>query len=271
MMRKLSLFILLAVGAFSISSAAKEIEKPEVNPSSTPQKVLFVGNSFSYFNGGLHNHVSNLIRAAGKWQRGQNRYRMKTLSGGKLYEHVAGMPYLADQPKGKAWDMVVIQGHSNESVTKKRYKKFVQGAKVLTKVIRQHGAEPVLFMTWPYKHHKEMTDALHSSYVSLGNHLDALVAPVGLAFDHVNHKHPEIDLYHADVKGFTEQGDVIYKEDLKHPSLAGTYLAACVFYATFYQESPQGLAYDADLPKEVANALQAAAWQTYQQFYGVSQ
>lgn len=27
-------------------------------------KVLFVGNSLSYFNNGLHNHVGNLLRAS---------------------------------------------------------------------------------------------------------------------------------------------------------------------------------------------------------------
>ncbi|WP_088329552.1 hypothetical protein [Lacimicrobium sp. SS2-24] len=266
-MHKISLLFLLFISLFSASVNAGDIEKPELVPTTTPQKVLFVGNSFSYFNGGLHNHVSNLIRAAGKWQKGTNRYRLKTLSGGKLYEHVAGMPYLANQPQGKAWDVVVIQGHSNESVTKKRYKRFVQGAKALAKIIREHDAEPVLFMTWPYKNHAEMTQALHSSYVSLGNHLDALVVPVGLAFDQVNQQHPEIELYHADVEGFTEAGTEIYKEELKHPSLAGTYLAACVFYAAFYQQSPQGLAYTAGLNSETSMKLQQAAWQSYQSFY----
>ena len=35
----------------------------------SPLRVLFVGNSFSFFNSGIHNQVSNLIRASGKWQK----------------------------------------------------------------------------------------------------------------------------------------------------------------------------------------------------------
>ena len=237
-------------------------------PQTTPQRVLFVGNSFSYFNNGLHNHVSSLIKAAGKWQTGTNRYRLKTLSGGRLAEHVDGFSSLIKQPTGREWDVVVIQGHSSEPVEPKRQAGFIRAANELIKQVRQHKATPVLFMTWGYAGQPEMAQMLADNYVQLGNAQNALVVPVGLAFAQSARQHPEINLYSPDVSGFDEAGNTIYDATIKHPSLAGTYLAACMFYATFYQQSPLGLAYTAGLDKSTAETLQRQAWQTYTQFYG---
>ena len=60
-------------------------------------------------------------------------------------------------------------------------------------------------------------------------------------------RYPEINLYHSDGK---------------HPSLAGTYLAASVFFATLYNKSPVGgaLPVDSDMTPETAEKLQIIAW-----------
>ena len=54
--------------------------------------------------------------------------------------------------------------------------------------------------------------------------------------------------------------------DARHPTLAGTYLAACTFYAALYDQSPEGLDYDAGLGAETAGYLQKVAWQTVQNY-----
>jgi hypothetical protein len=59
-----------------------------------------------------------------------------------------------------------------------------------------------------------------------------------------------------------DAAQILYKKDIKHPSIAGTYLAACMFYAAFYQQSPVGLAYTAGLTPEQATILQQVAWTT---------
>ena len=53
--------------------------------------------------------------------------------------------------------------------------------------------------------------------------------PVGLAFEMAYKKNPNIKLH---------------KPDGTHPNLLGTYLAACVVYASVYKESPIGIIYD---------------------------
>ena len=54
----------------------------------------------------------------------------------------------------------------------------------------------------------------------------------------------------------------LWQDDGSHPTVAGTYLAACVFYASIFHESPVGLAYDAGLAKELAASLQQGAADT---------
>jgi hypothetical protein len=68
--------------------------------------------------------------------------------------------------------------------------------------------------------------------------------PVGEAWLITGKQHPELELW---------QGDG------SHPTEQGTYLAACVFYATIFRQSPERLKYSAHLPKEMALALQKTA------------
>jgi hypothetical protein len=57
-------------------------------------------------------------------------------------------------------------------------------------------------------------------------------------------------------------GATLWQQDGSHPTEAGTYLAACVFYATIFRESPEGLSYQASLPADAATTIQAVAAET---------
>lgn len=48
----------------------------------------------------------------------------------------------------------------------------------------------------------------------------------------------------------------LWDEDGMHPSLEGSYLAACIAYAVIFQESPVGCSYTAELDGETAAQLQ---------------
>jgi hypothetical protein len=97
-----------------------------------------------------------------------------------------------------------------------------------------------------------MTASLAEQYTLAGNANDALVIPAGLAFAKAMAKRPDIELYEA---------------DKRHPSLAGTYLAACTVYATLYRKSPEGFNYTAGLNPELATALQTAAWEAVRDYF----
>ena len=58
---------------------------------------------------------------------------------------------------------------------------------------------------------------------------------------------------------------LLYESDQKHPNATGAYLSACVFYATIYGRSPEGLpGRIGDLTDAAVRPLQAAAWKAVQ-------
>ena len=106
-------------------------------------------------------------------------------------------------------------------------------------------------MTWAYTGQPEMTAQLDKAYTDIGQELNAQVVPVGLAFAKVTRERQDIALR---------------TDDARHPSLAGTYLAACTFFAALHGQSPEGLDYDAGLDAGTALYLQRVAWQTVQDY-----
>lgn len=51
----------------------------------------------------------------------------------------------------------------------------------------------------------------------------------------------------------------LWQDDGSHPTVQGTYLAACVFYATIFRQSPMGLSYHDGLSDAEAIKLQEVA------------
>ncbi len=245
-------------------------EVPQVKSVPLPQRILFVGNSFTYYNNSLHSHLRNLLKAGGIYNADKMRLSAMTISGSRLVEHAGGMAALVTPD---TWDLVVLHGHSKEPLHQATAQPFFKASRMFSKYIRDKGAEPVFLMTWAYRGRPEMTPALAASYTQIANQLDALVVPVGLAFAQAQRDHPEIELYSRDILKYdrTPQDTVtpVYRDELKHPSLAGTYLAACVFYVALFQQSPLGLAYQAGLDKTQAIHLQAVALATVETFYDV--
>lgn len=215
---------------------------PALAAAEAPERVLFVGNSFSFYNNGLHNAYKALAESADS----DVRTRLLTISGGRLHEHVEGLAALAPTEN---WDVIVLQGHSRGPLQKGP--RFDASARKLVKIARANDAEPVLFMTWAYTSKPEMTAELAAAYAKVGRRLDVDVIPVGLAFELSLNNRPELQLVMADDK---------------HPTRAGTYLAACVFYAALNAASPVGLTYTAELEPGDAQFLQRIAWETIKAF-----
>jgi hypothetical protein len=89
-----------------------------------------------------------------------------------------------------------------------------------------------------------MTDRLRSSYKLMADENEALLAPVGMAWKKAWETDATIDLWSS---------------DNSHPSVAGSYLAACVFYTTLFKKTPVGLTYNAGLSVANAHFLQEVA------------
>jgi len=231
-----------------------------------PASLLWVGNSFFYYNNSLHNHYGRLARAGEPARR--HRSVSATLSGSGLdwhdiesyfrpngigrYSFVGDNEIVFNKP-GRQFDAVIMMDCSQCPVHPQLGISFHETAKRHSDTIVRHGARPVLFMSWAYKDKPEMTGTLAEQYTRAGNANDALVIPAGLAFAKAIAMRPELELY---------------EPDKRHPSLAGTYLAACTSFAALHGKSPIGNSYTAGLNPEIATLLQTAAWETVQAYFG---
>jgi len=91
---------------------------------------------------------------------------------------------------------------------------------------------------------EEMQDSIETAYLAIANELHTCVAPVGVAWRNAH---------------FIDSTIVLWDADNSHPSLYGSYLGACVFYAMFFRKSPSGLTYISSLPSSIAHFLQNIA------------
>lgn len=254
-----------ALAAFVILAAGAHAQTPPRHTSigDAPASILWVGNSFFYYNDGLHNHFGHLVRAAG----GRMRGTAVTISGSGLdwhdmesllrpgglgrYSFVGGNQIRFNKP-GRQYDSSIMMDCSQCPVHPQLQKVFHEYAGKHSESLKRAGMRPVLFMSWAYKDKPEMIDGLAEQYTLAGNANDALVIPAGLAFARSIAKRPELELYHP---------------DKRHPSRAGTYLAACTVYAALYGKSPEGSTYSAGLASDVTAHLQSVAWETVKDYY----
>lgn len=212
--------------------------------------VAIYGNSYTHYNNNLNTRLRDLTRSLLPNRAKGYSYRGITISSGRLGWHEGNLQF---QNTLKNWDVVVFQGNSTEPISKKTSSReyFQKSAQTMSKIAHEAGSKVVYFMTWAPKAHPELMDSLEKAYNQIAQDTGGYVAPVGLAFRNAQRQYPDIELYFVDGK---------------HPSLAGTYLAANVFFATLYNQSPIGGAVPqgSDMDKETAEKLQRIAWETVQ-------
>ncbi|MEF2073053.1 hypothetical protein [Consotaella aegiceratis] len=256
-MTRLIYALTLAAGLLGLPAAGLAADdvmasSPDAEMGGDAKVVAIYGNSYTHYNNNLNTRLRDLTRSLLPDGAKGYSYRGITISSGQLGWHE---PNLKFQNGLKHWDAVIFQGNSTEPVDEdeadRRY--FVESAQSMAKIAHDAGSKVVFFMTWAPKDEPDQTAALEKAYFDIAAKTGSYMAPVGLAFARAAQEHPEIDLYFVDGK---------------HPSLEGTYLAACVFFATLYDRSPVGgdTPIGTDMSLETATALQTIAWETVQDF-----
>ncbi len=228
MNRILSILICLYFGIFSNQVAFSN--QDQVNPKS----ILFIGNSYLYYNDSLHNHFKRIVKEK-NLNFDVGNIKSSTISGARLEHH--NLDHLI-KPMSigsiEKFDLVILQGGSGESLTSENRNSFAKKVKEYIEKIKSADSKAALYMIPSYVKPHENYDPkliriIEDMYVKAGKRNNALVIPVGLAFENAYRKMPNINLH---------------KPDGTHPNLLGTYLAACVVYASVYKESPIGILYD---------------------------
>jgi hypothetical protein len=260
-------FIVLAIGLVGCSNLLPPnqiADTKSLPPVKEVKSMLWVGNSFFYYNNSMHGHVTQLLNAAG--QKG-HRSSSATISGSGINWHdmeahfkpnaVGSYSFVGDNEVkfntfDRPFDATLVMDCSQCPIHPKLQSIFYEYAKKHSETLRKHGSEPILFMSWAYSDVPAMTEQLAVEYIKAGQQNNALVVPAGYAFANSVAKRPDLSLIIA---------------DKRHPTLAGTYLAACTVLASVYKINPIGNKYAAGLSPEVATHLQTVAWETSQAFH----
>jgi len=221
-------------------------------------QVLFIGNSYTHRNS-LPQLFAELSQSAGKSVIAER----STYSSGLLETHSVDDSTLSAISRG-IWDFIILQEQSQiPTIEHFRYNSMYPSARFLDSLITGQSAKTVFYMTWGRKYGGQqarrgyyspnfinffhMQDSLQSAYEEIANELSAIVAPVGVAWANALKIDPSADLW---------------THDHSHPTIQGSYLAACVFYSTLFNESPVGLSYTGGLTSEDAAFFQNVAYQT---------
>lgn len=175
-------------------------------------RILFLGNSFTFFNDLPGMVAAKLQAEVGRSLRG----------GASLIQHLDPSDELCALTHRllteESWDYVVLQDHSRGPI--EHAEDFRRALDALCPMIRAAGAKPVLYETWAYEEGstilantgmtcQAMQQRLTDAYRAAAQAHDAILAPVGQAFAEARHA---IALYDA--------------QDHFHPSAAGSKLAA---------------------------------------------
>jgi tetratricopeptide (TPR) repeat protein len=192
-------------------------------------KILFIGNSYTYYNS-----LPELVKgmAQEKFPNQVIETQLVSQGGMTLKRHWEEEKSIQAIRSGH-WDYVVLQEQSklgmgvviDDDFYFGQTDLFYEYARKFDEEIKKVDAKTVFFMTWSRSDNPEEQEILTYAYSSIAKELDAILAPVGLAWDQLR----------------TNTTFNLYVADGSHPSPMGSYLAASAIFSTLFEVSPLGL------------------------------
>jgi hypothetical protein len=197
-------------------------------------RVLLVGNSYTKFNL-LHMLLAKVADGA---SGPRLHVDVEARGGYSLRMHLKSRTALIKIKNGH-YSHVVLQGHSLSAVD--HPDELAEDAERFNAAIAASGSRTVLYETWArkpntslYRKHSfvrtfdDMVRRIDTTYLGIARRLHVELAPVGGAF----------------VRAFrSEPGVQLWGSDGSHPTLAGSYLAACVLYGAITGRDPRESTY----------------------------
>jgi hypothetical protein len=238
--------LLGATAAIAIATACLELppSSPQFRNPATGQRVLFIGNSLTFYND-LPVMVQGLADAAGG-----DSLIIAMVAGADmaLVDHWNGG--VRNVITGAQWDYVVLQqGPSSTAINRDSLRTLTM---MFAPVIKNSGGKTVLFSAWPAMDRRQDFARAAESYRLAAEDVGGLYAPVANAW----------------IEAWNRSSDLSLYADGLHANVTGSYLAALVIYSTIFQKSPVGLPAtfelrtggSVSLPAELNALLQEAAW-----------
>lgn len=242
------------------SADAPKVELPRCR-SKTPLSVLFIGNSYTFYND-MPRLVTQIAGSAGC-----NLEVSWATNGGYQLSLHAQDPTTIDAIRSRPWDAVVLQNQSQEPafLRDEVSERSLPAVKALAnEIYAAHPQTQILFFsTWGRRSGDRANCKYNPRVCSFDGHTEAVedgyrlyaetvggeLVQVGRAFQFVSRDQ-------AAPVDFTD----LYDRDGSHPSPFGSYLAAATFFYELTGVSPEGQAFPETLfPEEAAYLQQIAA------------
>ena len=183
--------------------------------------ILFVGNSYTYYG-----NLPKIVSIISDHSATKLITKKSTTGGAKLREHWNGEKGLHTKEliKDGHFDIVVLQEQSMGAIN--RPDSIIKYSRLFCDYIREQGAKPYLYLTWARENAPQNQKIINKVYEEVASENDAVIIPVGKAWELARQLRPDICLY---------------KTDKSHPNDLGTFLTACVFVAAICHEIPDNL------------------------------
>lgn len=211
-------------------------------------RLLFVGNSFTYYHGGLENHVRLLASSVNPPMALEAERATK---GGATLQVMWNLAGVRERIRDGRFDRVILQDDLPEYAGHD-LAPFGEHVRLFEAEARHAGAHAVLFMAWPYQRLGWIgLGEIEREHQAVAGALRLPVAAVGTAFRRSQQERP---------------GLAMLGRDGEHETIHGTYLAACVLHGVLFGRTPEGATYRPEgVSEEEAAFLQRVAWRTVQE------
>ena len=190
-----------------------------------PMRVLFIGNSYTYFNN-LPATVGDLAKGAGEARRFEPTVVL--VGGSTIDGHLQRGDAQREIARG-GWDAVVVQDQSMRPIATPDA--TWHDAEAVAALVRRAGARLYFYETWAREATPELQDSLSRTYHRAAERTGGTVVHAGDAWA----------AYRKTEAVSAGAHSALFFTDGSHPSTAGTYLAATAFYAALYGRAPNGL------------------------------
>jgi hypothetical protein len=218
----------------------ESMKRPTHPQRPTSLNVLFIGNSFTARNN-LPALIAKLADAAGH----HLDHRLISAGGASLRMHWNKGEATKAIESGN-YDYVVLQEQSTLPI--KNATRMHENVRLFDQIIRAAGAKTALYLTWARKHQPQSQEALTRAYLDIAKEIGATVIPAGVAWQQFMQKNST---------------PVLHDRDGSHPTLAGSYLAACVAFSALFNESAAKLRVEVkSLSDDEMKLIQSAAART---------
>jgi hypothetical protein len=181
-----------------------------------PVRILFIGNSYSFYN-----DLPDLLASQAAANGIQAQVRITARNGASLEDHWRDGEAVS-LLRAQRWDFVVLQERS--SIARDQTDHAASFAARFDREIRKAGGRTLFYATPSRKGDVAKQEAIDRGYRRIAASLDAVVVPVGAAFQRAYAAMPDATLHAPD--GI-------------HPGRLGTWLAAYVFYVTLFGDLPE--------------------------------